>query len=526
MALAPFNDMIAQSASSLLAGFNPDAFTSFLSAQRVSLAFDSASSAEARSSLELAIDLFARLYPAVDVVPLRSDGEDTAVATRLLKVARQINPAIEGGITFTPGTAAALVVGETNAPWDTTLTPTMYIGSDGWLAKISSRQPLGSSNSANPFGAGAAVCIGAANVFRSVFGAQLGNAGLDQDTTLSLLDYEVRTPSALNPNLPEVTHLGETYLVGVGAIGHGAVWAWRRTPGLWGTIHLVDPEAYEQSNLQRYVETMSAGMPGAKVTHAAALLANGISHSLAALPHLNSWDTYLAGRSDWRFDRVLLALDSAEDRIFAQSSLPRYVINSWTQRDNLGVSRHDFLTTACVTCLYLPTTERPDLDDIVAAALNFQGEEDLQVVRRYLDTGEPLDAAMLAKIAAQVGVSEDALARFVGAQLITLYHRGACGGIILQLGGHLGSGNVPAAEVPMAFQSALAGIMLAAETVIDAAHLRPKAFPVRTEINLLKRVGGTLSTPESKHPSGRCICEDPDFIAAYSSKYDLASGST
>jgi hypothetical protein len=77
----------------------------------------------------------------------------------------------------------------------------------------------------------------------------------------------------------------------------------------------------------------------------------------------------------------------------------------------------------------------------------------------------------------------------------------------------------------MAFQSALAGIMLAAEAVIDAAHLRSKTIPVRTEINLLRALGGTLSTPEAKHPSGRCICEDPDFIAAYTSKYDLPSGS-
>jgi hypothetical protein len=521
MALAPFLDKITQSASSLLAGFDPTGFTARLGAQRVALALDAsaASSAEGRAAAELALDLLARLYPTVDVVPL-GPGDELDVFVRLLfEAARRINPLMEGGTSFVAGTAAALVVGTTRAPWNAAETLSVYIGSDGWLAKMSTDQPVGSGATVNPFGAGAAACLGAANLFRAIFGAQLRRGELDRHVTISLIDYALGAVNPPNPSLPDVVDLGDTFLLGVGAIGHGAVWAWRRTPGLRGTLHLVDDESYDDTNPQRYVDAYAVGLPPMKVDHAAALLRSGPAERLNAVPHPLAWDEYLAERRDWRLERVALALDSAEDRIFAQVSLPRRILNSWTQADNLGVSRHDFLTTACVACLYLPTCERPNLDDLVADALKFEGEQGLRLVREYLDTERPLDRAMVAKIAQQVGVAEDVLLPFEGAPLIALYQRAACGGTILRFGGELGAA-VRQVEVPMAFQSALAGIMLAAEVVIDAGGLRLDQLPVRTEINLLRPLSGTLCTPESKHPGKRCICQDADFISAYRAKYE------
>lgn len=524
MALAPYFAKITQSASSLLAGFDAGRFTEYLGSQRVALAFDATDGPEARATLDLALDLLARLYPAVDVIPLGSDSAGHALASRLLNEARRINPAIEGGVTFVPGTAATLVVGKTRAPWDGAGTPTVYIGSDGWLVRASSDHPVGSSHSTNPFGAGAAACIGAANVFRAVFGAQLLRRDLDRDLNLSLVDYELGAAANRNPSLPERIEIDETFLVGVGAIGHGAVWALRRTAGLQGTLHLVDDEGYEDTNAQRYVETVTAEMTSGKVTYAAAILGGGLSRELIVAPHPVAWDEYLDQRSDWRLDRIALALDSAEDRVFAQASLPKHIFNSWTQADNLGVSRHDFPTTACVACLYLPASQRPDLDDLVASALRFQGEDELREIRRFLDTDQPLDQAFIVKIADRVGVAPNVLLPFVGAPLLALYHRAACAGLILQFGGHLG-GDIRRVEVPMAFQSAMAGILLAAEVVIDASGIRSDALPVRTEINLLKPIAGTLCSPEPKHSSGRCICQDPDFLRAYQEKY-LATDAT
>ncbi|MFL5561736.1 MAG: hypothetical protein ACJ79K_09705, partial [Gemmatimonadaceae bacterium] len=93
-----------------------------------------------------------------------------------------------------------------------------------------------------------------------------------------------------------------------------------------------------------------------------------------------------------------------------------------------------------------------------------------------------------------------------------------CAGQILRFGGELGNA-VRQVEVPMAFQSALAGIMVAAE-VVGAVQLRPVRLAVRTEINLLRPLRGTLCTPEAKRLSQRCICQDADFITAYRVKYE------
>jgi hypothetical protein len=73
----------------------------------------------------------------------------------------------------------------------------------------------------------------------------------------------------------------------------------------------------------------------------------------------------------------------------------------------------------------------------------------------------------------------------------------------------------------MAFQSAMAGVMLAAEIVLFSMGESSSPPPVTTKLNLLKRLGGLFSEHESKHHSGRCICQDQDFIDAYRNKFNL-----
>ena len=517
MAVASFIDKIAQSASTLLADFDASSFIAKLSGQRVVLAFDESAvvTAEGRATAALVADLLARLYPRLDVVPLGSGEGALALATELYSSARAINPKIEGGVGEPVEFDAAVCVGTTPFRAGKRV---IYAGSDGWIAKVSTDHPVGSAHTTNPFGACAAACLAAANVFRAVFDTELGDPGLDGDATLSLLDYAVTGRSPANVALPEHIDVGELFLVGVGAIGHGAIWAWACVEGLHGVLHLVDEEEYDESNLQRYVGTVAAGMRPAKSENAVALLSR--RSEVRVEGHAQTWDEYLHHRGDWNLDRVALALDSAEDRILAQASLPRRIYNSWTQSDSLGISRHDFLSTACVACLYLPGGAVPDLDDLVVNALRFDPRE-IMAVRYYLDTGHPLDRPLIEKIAGQVGVAVEVLLPFEGEPLIALYQRAACGGLILRFGGELGD-SVQRVEVPMAFQSALAGIMLAAEVVIDAAGLRPAGLPVRTDIDLLRLLSGTLNSPEAKDSTGRCICRDDDFIEAYRTKYDAA----
>jgi hypothetical protein len=159
------------------------------------------------------------------------------------------------------------------------------------------------SGSVNPFGAGASACLGVARAFRVVFRSQLRHqpaAEEHEEACLSLLDLHPSSAAPLNPDWAGVD-LGDSFLVGLGAIGNGAVWALRRAPDLRGILHLVDAEAVDGSNPQRYVLTSLADIRKLKVDLAAEHLAGT---TIDAKTHPQTWGQFLAGRGDWQLPRV------------------------------------------------------------------------------------------------------------------------------------------------------------------------------------------------------------------------------
>jgi hypothetical protein len=511
MALANFFDKAAMAASQILGGVDHSAFAAALEAQNVGLAFNdsAAGSAEGRRTLELSINLLARLYPRVSII---ADGPTAAAAVEgLVAAARAINPEIEIGADAA-GVTTFLAVGGSEVR---ATVPVVYAGSDGWVARVSTRGPVGSGGTDNPFGACAAACFAAANIFRIAFGTHLPAGTPDEDLTLSLVDYDPSAERPANPALAAV-NLGESYLVGLGAIGNGAVWALARTPGLSGVLHLVDGEMVELSNLQRYVLTSQESVDGPKVAIAAAQFrGTGID----ARQHHGQWGDFLRGAPGWHFERVAVAVDSDRDRVAVQASLPRCVVNAWTQPGDLGVSRHGFLgEDACLTCLYLPEGERQSLDRIIAEAIGLP--DMFMEIRTMLHLNIPVGKELLERAAEAMKVKLDDLLRFENESVMSFYTQAVCGGVVLRLGGTLGGGSKhQMAAVPLAFQSALAGVMLAAELVIHAGGLRPRPLPATTKVDLLRPLASHLSIPAMKHPSGRCICQDEDYRNAYVEKY-------
>jgi hypothetical protein len=535
---ARFFGKSAISAASLLRRFDDAEFRRKLATSVVGIAYDDAatSTSEGQRTLDLLVDLLARLYPTVAIRGLEaSNSEHSHVLARLSARARAINPEITVLEDVDQVTALA-VVGAT--PVDGLIANdnsfVVYIGSKGWIARASTRKPVRSSATDNPFGAGAAACIAAAAVFRSIFADELGQRDVPElgaltaedsqaDLSLSLLDFGAGSATRVDyPQLTGAIDIGETFLVGVGAIGNAAVWALARTPGLTGTLNLIDGEVIELSNLQRYVLATEVSVGQRKVDIAATAIRSDLEsvteQRLAVRAHAKHWDAYLATRDDYLLENVLLALDSAEDRIAAQSSLPQWIANAWTQPENLGISRHaSFRDEACVACLYLPTQVRKSRDALYAEALGIQSQEEVMEVRRLLHSGAPVGVQFLKGITERLGVPLEPLAGYANRPLEHFYSEALCGGVVLNLGGKIGAER--RTEVPMAFQSALAGIILAAELVAHATGLRREPLPCRSEIDLLRPLGTRLNSPAAKHPSGRCICHDKAYLDVYASKY-------
>ncbi|MET4221176.1 molybdopterin/thiamine biosynthesis adenylyltransferase [Bradyrhizobium sp. LB14.3] len=508
MAMANFMDRAASAASRVLINFKVSAFEDKLAAQVIGLTFDGAAvqSPEGRASLDMIIRLLSRLYPTIALRPLDAMAKDHVTALEAL--AKAINPEIELA-KARKAITVAVVVGSSPSR---IRCPTFFVGSDAWRAKLSNRSPVGSGTSMNPFGAGAAACFAAANVFRSVFAEQLQRGAADELIDLSMLTYG-HSAGDSGPGL-EGTDIGETHLVGLGAIGHGAIWALARAVGLKGSLRLVDHEEVDLSNLQRYVLAGQCHVGSPKVDVVRAALADT---TLEVSTHFAKWDSYVKERNNWTFERVAVALDNAPDRIAVQGALPKWIVNAWTQETDLGVSRHGFDDRrACLACLYLPYGKIKDEDERIAEELKLP--EAKQEIRVLLQTHRPVDAGFVERVAKACDVPFESLQEFVGQPLRSFHQRAICGGMVMRLT----DGAQPVrAVVPMSFQSALAGIMLAADLIKHASGLL-NTPTTSTRINLLRPLAEFLHDPKAKDASGRCICADQDFLAAYRRKYEVS----
>ena len=487
--------------SQILQGFQEDAFAARLEGIAVETKFgaEAAQSRDGRDLLDLLVRLLARLYPILVFSP--QPGAE-GLAVELAALAKAINPNIE-----IPGsgrrTDASLAVGSDAGDESAT---NIFVGCDGWSARVGTGGPYEVAETGNPFGAGFAACLAAAGLFRLLF--MPGGS--------RLVDIDVLFPDDADefPTLQEAQVDAASVLVGVGAIGNGAAWALARIP-FAGRIYLVDPEKTDLSNLQRYVLCERHHETGPK----AVIAGSKFQKSLKAIPYHGTWDSFL-GRYGYEWERVLVALDTERDRCAVQASLPRWIANGWTQLGDLGVSTHDFLGNgACLACLYLPTEEVKGEDQIMAEGMKIP---ELQMqVRDLLWSGEGVDTKMCNAVATAWGVSPDKLRPYLGLPIRELWGRGICGGGIIPLGNK--GPERRELHVPLAFQSTLAGVLLAAEfarDVLMAGDGGQRQTNVR-RIDLLQPLGITAPRPALKAGIGTCICEDEDFRSVYAAKYGI-----
>lgn len=529
MAIAPFFDKVALAAASVLRGFDRSAFEAKLIAQNVALVFgdQAASTTEGKVAVELTANLLARLYPNVTIIAYGPSA--TAFASIVTEQVRAINPLIdaevlEGSASSCDAIATIAVVIGDDAPFAGK--PAIHIGSSGWTAYCSAHAARTCGTTNIPFGAAAAACIGSANVFRYVFAEELGGSGLDSDVALSLATYSQRSHPPEDGSIGEVD-IGTIHLAGLGAIGNAFLWTLAKVPTLAGTIHGIDPEVIQASNAQRYVLTTS-GDDGRSKTDVAIGFLGKENPGVKFVPHKMTWGEFLATEPPpWRLERVVVALDSSVDRIGVQASLPRWICNGWTQPGDLGVSRHRFRRgEACLTCLYFPSGTIKNEDQLVAEAVGLAGHE--LAVRKLLHTGEAVGIGVIRNIAEALKVSVDELVPYADRPLRDFYSEAICGGVILRLQAQSADDSLRAnydrgsaggtAEAPMAFQSALAGVLLASELARDV--LRLGVVPeTKTVINLLSPLGTNLNVNVAPEPSGRCVCQDDDFVAVFNNHF-------
>ncbi len=461
-----------------------------------------------RDGAGLLINLLARLYPTIQITGPHE------IVTDLTKAARAINPAI----TFAEGTRTrSHVIAYPSGPG----TDVIAVDAAGWVAGIDTEiEPAPPSVFTTMTGA----CLGAAELFRTVFADELGERGRrgPQPGTITLTDADVEPGFIKGLVLPPMS------LAGAGAVGQAAVLALAAS-GATGTMKVVDPEVLELSNLQRYVLSHMHNLGVAKVDLVGDLL-TPLGWTVERVQTVWGADA----RSGPGQNRVLVALDSAKDRIGLAGGLHANIYNAWTQPADLGVSRHTrFGDEPCLACLYFPLHERPGDDEVIANAL---GEHRLRILS-YFTTNVPVGAPLpiineiadvplppeagqwtstplIVDLVNRGIVPGDDMARWAVLPIGALYNHGICGGGLIRVPGSELAHEV---VVPVVHQSALAGILLAFEAVADASGAGA-GRPVETRIDLLAGLPQITHRPRARTP--RCICSDPDYVEAYNAQKD------
>ncbi len=406
----------------------------------------------------------------------------------------------------------------------------------------------------------AAAAFGMSEVFRTVFAAELGDRGrtgrqaggidlltaapVDVDAPASSSSGEAAdttavatseaTSSADEGAVPiaeaEPVDLGEFFLVGGGAIGQAAALALSEVDAV-GVMHVVDPETVTLSNLQRYVLTRAEDVGAVKVDLIQDAVRNnafglkGAASGLEVKPFRGKW-----GDSEEHLDahQVLVALDTARDRITVAATAPRHAYNAWTQVADLGWSRHEeFSVKPCLACLYYPSRPRSHDHELIAEAVRQTPLRVLAYLTYNLPIGYPLPSVpAIAELPAppdavrwtQVALIEDLLDDGVIEQtqrnewaektVGLLYRDGICAGGLLPVGDLPGE-----ALVPLAHQSALAGILLAAELCWS----RSPSLTARRDSQVEHRYDVLRGFPQvfgrPRERTSHCRCEDPFFAA-------------
>lgn len=505
MALANFFDKTALGASQVLQDYDRNSFETTLNNEVIAIVFgkNASNTYEGRAALDLLVRLSSRLYPKVQVVNIDGDQE---FEKQLIQLAKDINPQIETEATLVP--TITIVAGYLELP---SVTNTFFIGSDGWRSTYSIKKPLSFGESLNVFGAGAAACFVMANVFRKVFVNQLPSRDIDSDFTFSVLKLTKNSDSEQDSVLKE-TDLGDFSLAGIGAIGNGVLWALKNNPLLTGNLSVIDEQEVELSNLQRYVITSQDSMDKVKVDIAEDYLK---STGIKVTKYSKTWQDHVSETSHYHMENVLVGVDSAEGRRAIQGSLPKVILNAYTQTEDIGISRHfNFLEDPCLVCLYIPKHEKKHKHVLIAERLGIP--EKAKTVRDYLAEEKVVDIQFLKLVCGQDHNKLKELKPFLGLSVEIFQAKVVCGGILLPA-----NGSDKEMEVPMAFESALAGILLAAEMVIHAGEYRETPMPTISRINLLRPLSDYINVKQLKHHSGRCICQDEDYREVYADKWGI-----
>ena len=518
MTLPAFLSRVHDAAGPLLGGLGESELGERLESTSLVLeiAEPAASDPGHRAAYTLAANLAARLYPHIGLDAPEGLLDDARTLVQAINPRCRLGPPRQGNRLLTLSWAG----GEPAADRVTVAADKTNIFVDGSEPASAAFAPA----------AMLAAALGVGELFRALFSDRLAD-GREGPATWGLNLISLGEPRE-TPEIPRQVDLGEVHLAGCGAVGQAAV-ATLRELSLAGRLIAVDFDPLDEGNLQRYLLAAAADVGSSKP----ALVERALRDSGLAVEAVPTrWGA--DPRSAPGRQTVLSAFDTKQARIELQSGLHRQVFNAWTQPRDLGVSRHlDFGESACLACLGWPRQARPSESEMIATSL---GEHELRVALHLIGEhpiGQPLPAeaiqpsgrlalpddaqswsarTLLDDLIERFELPREVFAPFAAAQVGELYRDAVCGSLLIE---HSGTEREVDLSVPLAHQSAIAGILLATWLFVDRVPALRELLPEATQARYDVLRGGEQHWPRPRPVEPRCICQDAEFQAAYAARW-------
>lgn len=466
-----------------------------------------------------AVNLLARLFRRLTIVAPDSVGVDARLpfiegplGPALAGFAGRVHADVRAAAGPAPADALSLHVGDTAGPAGPR---DVYCCGAGWLARVADRPvPVTATADENPVGPLIAAAMGAAEVFKHVFGDVLTRVMHAEDLAFSALTYQVGDK---DPGPPMARlRLPETVLVGGGSIGSAFLWGLAHVGRAEGALTVVDPDALELHNPDRAILVLDdAAARGLEKAPWAVEAVRARLPGVAMRPFVGTIRAYVDTLDpDYTLPLAISAVDSIESRRDIQDALPVAILNASTGPTNVEVSRHGALREGpCLYCLYLPDVLVRSRVQLAMARTGF-GQKD--VAGLLVPDGRRLTPDNVRGIERHNGLAPGSLHAYHGRSLAEL------------LDDHLWYGQAPVqledgqALVTTAFVSALAGFLLMAE-LLKAADpaLAPHRLARIYQQDLLGVPNGFVYAGD-RDATGYCVCYSPLRRRLWREKYGHA----
>ena len=340
-----------------------------------------------------------------------------------------------------PGAFTVEVIFGSRAP-ATSAPLRVYVGQHGSDFVVDGNAPLSPCDPSTP---APLLVIAACYIAAAAVRVSLGPSFPIRTSTPVILPWgELFGPYLEQMKLP--LDIGETYLAGAGAVGHGFVYALRYFD-VRGTLYVTDPKKVTAGGLNRCL-LLDAGDLGRPKASRLCDVAQPLLPKLTLVPVDATLDEARKSRhADFLIQRLVVSVDSRRARRSLQSELPGAVFDASTTGVTEVVLHFNRQPTelACLSCVYPESERERKHEENVAEALGLNVQE----VRQGF-----IDSAIAARICARY--PDLRTADLVGRAFDTVYKE-LCGiGKLRSVGGQQ-------VLAPFSFVSVLAGACLAVE---------------------------------------------------------------